>query len=55
MKKAKAGLKAAKGPGVVKKTASAVGGAAKKVAKKAGGAVAKAAGAEPKKAPNTSF
>ena len=55
LKAAKTAHKAAKGPSVASKAASAVGGAAKKVAKKAGGAVAKAAGAEPKKAPNTSF
>ena len=44
LKAAKAAHKAAKGPGV-----------ASKVAKRVGGAVKKAVGAEPKKAPNTSF
>ena len=44
LKAAKTAHKAAKGPGVVSK-----------VAKKVGGAVKKAVGAEPKKAPNTSF
>ena len=44
LKAAKTAHKAAKGPGVVSK-----------VAKRVGGAVKKAVGAEPKKAPNTSF
>ena len=44
LKQAKVAHKAAKGPSV-----------ASKVAKKVGGAVKKAVGAEPKKAPNTSF
>ena len=51
LKQARAAHKAAKGPGAVQKGATAVGKGIKKVVKKAVGA----GGAEPKKAPNTSF